>query len=263
MPEKQINGSNIHYNDTGNGNPLVLLHGFPLDSRIWRELIPPLAAHARVITLDLPGFGKSTTTKPFTMETIADDVHQLLHDIGALPCELAGLSMGGYVALAYAKKYLADLRGLILIDTRSQADTPQGREARNAMIALANTKGSMAVAEQMFPKMLGPNPDPKVAAELMDIMKACPVKGIQYALDAMRDRPDSTDLLPTLALPTLIIVGESDAITPPELSRTMHQAIPGSKLSIIPSAGHMSPMEQPAAVANAIQEFLKVIPATR
>ena len=122
--------------------PLVLLHGFPLDLRMWEGQRGDLTSVARVITPDLRGFGKSQPPAPFTMESQADDVHALLTEIGALPCVLAGLSMGGYIALNYARKCPQDLRALILVDTRAEADTPQGKENRQKMIELARTAGS-------------------------------------------------------------------------------------------------------------------------
>src|SRR5688572_5793193 len=119
MPERNVNGTTIAYEEKGQDTPLVLLHGFPLDSRIWKEQVASLSDRFRVITPDLRGFGRSKSNEPFTMESLADDVHALLADIGALPAILGGLSMGGYVALAYAKKYPTDLLGLMLIDTKA------------------------------------------------------------------------------------------------------------------------------------------------
>src|SRR5437870_4244544 len=132
----------LHYDQAGRGLPLALLHGFPLDSRVWAKQRAALADQCRVITPDLRGFGKSTSDQPFSIESQADDVHAWLKQIGALPGVLGGLSMGGYVALACAKKYPADLRGLILIDTKADADTPDGKQAREKMIDLVRQKGS-------------------------------------------------------------------------------------------------------------------------
>src|SRR5437867_3940906 len=124
----------LHFEESGRGLPVVLLHGFPLDSRVWAKQRAALNDRYRVITPDLRGFGRSKSDDPFTIESLADDVHALLKEIGALPGVLGGLSMGGYAALAYAKKYPADLRGLILVDTKAEADTPEGKQAREEMI---------------------------------------------------------------------------------------------------------------------------------
>src|SRR3954471_8710967 len=165
MPARTINNTALHYEEwgeSGKGTPLVLLHGFPLDGRVWGAQRKSLSDRCRVIAPDLRGFGKSApATSPFTMESLADDVHALLAEIGALPCVLGGLSMGGYVALAYVKKYPGDLKGLALIDTRAEGDTPEGKEGRGKMIDTARgPAGAKAVADQMMPKM--------VAAEAQD-----------------------------------------------------------------------------------------------
>jgi pimeloyl-ACP methyl ester carboxylesterase len=258
MPTKTVNGHEIGYEEAGHGTPLVLLHGFPLDARIWAKQREALASKFRVITPDLRGFGKSASGATFSLEDLADDVHALLAELKALPAILGGLSMGGYVSLAYVKKHPADLRGLILIDTKAEGDTPEGKQAREKMIQLVREEGSSAVAEQMMPKMLAPDAEkarPGVARELRQIMENCPPLTIEHALSAMRDRPDHSSNLPSIAAPTLIIVGEHDAITPPKVAEAMHSAIPKSKLEVIKGAGHMSPMEQPEQVNRAIASF--------
>jgi len=170
--------------------------------------------------------------------------------------------MGGYVALAYARKYPADLLALILVDTRAEADTPEGKQGRQKMIDLARASGSSAVADQMMPKMTAPGLEqrrPEVASRLRTIMNACPPKTIEHALAAMRDRPDLTGFLPSIKVPTLVIVGESDAITPVASAEAMQKAIPNAKLTVIKEAGHMSPMEQPTQVNHAIRAFLNEV----
>ena len=130
MPERDIDGEKIYYTEqqpaaggqAAPNPPLVLVHGFPLDSRMWEAQVAALAPARRVIAPDLRGFGRSRSDAPFTVESLADSLHALLSAVGAIPCVLAGLSMGGYVALAYVKKFPGDLRGLILIDTKAEAD---------------------------------------------------------------------------------------------------------------------------------------------
>ena len=259
MPARTVDGTLIFYDDSGKAlPPIVLLHGFPLDARVWEVQRDALSDERRVITPDLRGFGRSESDKPFTMESIADDVHALLGDLGALPCLLGGLSMGGYAALAYAKKYPADLRGLLLIDTRAEADTPEGREGRQKMIELARDKGAPAVAEAMMPKMLAPQ-SRGVVADLRKIMEAQTARTIENALVAMRDRRDFCSELSSIAVPTLILVGEADAITPPAMAETLKKGIANSKLVVIKNAGHMSPMEQPDQVNRAIRDFVQSI----
>lgn len=262
MPSRNVNGTTIHYSEAGQGTPMVFLHGFPLDQRVWSHQVSGLSDRFRVITPDLRGFGQSTSVAPFTMESLADDVHALLHGIDALPCILGGLSMGGYVALEFIRKYPKDVHGLMLIDTRAEGDSPEGKQGREKMIELVREKGSGAVATAMMPKMLAPHSDqmrPSLARDLRGIMDACPPLTIEHALMAMRDRRDSRANLPSIAAPTLIIVGEVDAITPPMAAQAMQSAITGSQLSVIHSSGHMSPMEQPELVNRAIREFASKI----
>jgi pimeloyl-ACP methyl ester carboxylesterase len=196
----------------GNSRPLVLVHGFPLDGRIWADCVGELARSARVIVPDLRGFGRSPSDDPFTIESQADDLHALLAQIGALPCVLAGLSMGGYVSLAFAAKYPADLRGLILVDSRAEADSPAAREGRGQMIQLVRSKGTAAIAQAMLPKLIA---SPAPAQRLQSIMLDCSPLAIEHALAAMRDRRDYTQALADSALPVHVIVGEHDVLSTP------------------------------------------------
>jgi len=171
---------------------------------------------------------------------------------------LGGLSMGGYVALAYAKKYPADLLGLVLIDTKADADTAEGKAGREKMIELARAQGTKAVAEQMMPKMLAPDAEksrPQVKRELDQVMNAQSPKTIEHALAAMRDRPDRVADLASIRVPALVIVGEHDAITPPAGAEKMSKAIPNSTYVVVRGAGHMSPMEQPQQVTDVLRRF--------
>src|SRR5882762_8437210 len=231
MPEMTINNQTISYAERGRGTPLILIHGFPLDNRIWESQLQSLSDKYRVIAPDLPGFGQSKSTKPFTMDSLADDLHNLLKQLNALPCALAGLSMGGYMTFAYLKKYPTDLKALILIDTKADADTPDGKTGRNKMIETVRTSGSPAIAAAMLPKMLTPDSiqnRPQLVQQLKSIMESCPPLTIEHALAAMRDRPDSRSLLPSISIPTLIIVGDQDPITPPAVAETMNKEIPNS-----------------------------------
>ncbi len=260
MPSRTINGNEIYYEESGQGTPLVLLHGFPLDSRIWLQQRAALSSRFRVITPDLRGFGRSPSVMPFTLAQLADDIHALLAGLGALPCIFGGLSMGGYVSLEFAKKYAADLRGFLLIDTKAEADTPEGKQGREKMIQLVREKGSIAVAAAMMPKMVAPHAQenrPSMVRDLREIMEHCPPLTIEHALMAMRDRRDHAGNLASIAVPTLIVVGEMDAITPPMVAEAMHGAIRNSLLMVIKGAGHMAPMEQPEQVNKAILHFIE------
>jgi pimeloyl-ACP methyl ester carboxylesterase len=260
MPTIELDGTHFNYTERGTGTPLVLVHGFPLDNRIWDDQVAALSDRCRVIAPDLRGFGQTRSEEPFGIESLADDLHRLLTKLDALPCIMAGLSMGGYVALAYDAKYATDLKGLILVDTRAEADTTEGKQGREKMICTVREFGSEAVANAMMPKMLAPDTErsrPALMQKLRGIMEACPAKTIENALVALRDRRDYCDRLASIAVPTLIVVGEHDAITPVSVSEFMHREIPKSKLVVVKGAGHMSAMEQPEQVSRAIRGFVE------
>lgn len=262
MPSININGINLSYTEKGNAAtrpPVVLVHGFPVDSRVYAHQLEQLSKLTRVITPDLPGFGQSKTAVPFTITAIAETLHEMLKKIDALPCVFGGLSMGGYIALAFARQFPADLRGLILNDTRAEADTSDGKNTRNEMIEIAKTKGARAIADQMEPKMLSPKTlvaRPEVVAKFRAMSHDVPAETMVNALTAMRDRIDYAESLASIAVPTLVIVGEDDAVTPPESAQTLVEKIPQATLARIADAGHLSPIDQPEAVTRAIEQFL-------
>jgi pimeloyl-ACP methyl ester carboxylesterase len=268
MPTTTLDSTTaLHYGERGDAKAkhrVVLLHGFPLDSRIWDNVLAPPPADVRVITPDMTGFGKSRSDKSFTMESLADDIHTLLVKLNICPVVLGGLSMGGYVALAYAKKYPMDLEGLLLIDTRAEADGAEGKTKRNAMLEMIRQRGAdapKAVADQMMPVMIAKDRanDQAFVASVRLIMQSCSAKTIENAVVALRDRNDQTESMPSIAIPTLILVGDQDAITPPSAAQAMNKAIPQSKLVMVPGSGHLSSMEKPQQVQAAIIDFVKTL----
>ena len=264
MATQTIDGIELHYTDRGTGNPVVLLHAFPLDSRMWNAQIEALAGSNRVIAIDLPGFGRSGDAGPFTIKSMAERVHALLAKLNALPCALAGVSMGGYIALAFVVEYPTDVRGLMLIDTKAEGDSAKQKEGRQQMIDLVRKGGAKAVAEQMLPRMLAadtPKSRPALARTLQSMMEQCPPGTIENALIAMRDRPDQSSNLRSISVPALVIVGEHDAVTPVDVAQSMQAQIPESELVVIRGAGHLSPYEQPAQVNQAMSRFLAGIRA--
>jgi len=260
MPKQTVNGTAIFYQEQGHGQPLVLLHGYPLDSRLWEHQLADLSNQYRIIAPDLRGFGQSTGGGTFTIESQADDIHALAGTLNLGKFVLAGLSMGGYITLAYCRKYPSTLLGVGLIDTRAEGDTSEGRQNREKAIELVQLQGSKAIADQMLPKLLAPdtiNHRPHLAAAVRQMIENCPPQTIATALAAMRDRPDQAEFLPSLADPTFIIVGDQDTITPPVIADAMHRAIPESQLVVIRGAGHLSPLEQPQQVNRALRGFLQ------
>ena len=254
MKQVSIGAANWSYSEQGSGRPVVLVHGFPLDRRLWAGVADELSKNFRVITVDLPGFGKSTLGSGFTIQSLADGLAEFAKQLQLSKFALAGLSMGGYIVEAFASKYESMLSSLILVDTKAEADNPQQKQGRDKMIELVRTSGSKAVADDMLGKMLSPETirtSPQIVRDLRAMMEAVPPKTIETALAAMRDRSEYLSLLPKLTVPLLIVVGQDDVIAPPTLAQAMQQTAPNAKLAIIPTAGHLAPLEQPKAVADA------------
>lgn len=259
-----MNTPTLAHDDRGTGRPLVLLHAFPLDRRMWEPQIGPLSAVARVLAVDLPGFGESPAgSTPLTIDSAAVAVRDFLDAKGITSrVVLGGLSMGGYVALAFARRHPDRLAGLILADTRSGPDDAAGKAKRDETIALATSAGAAGVIDQMLPKMLADPPRPDVVTTVRTIATRQSATAVAAALAALRDRPDATPALGRITVPTLVIVGERDAITPPAMSQSLADAIPGSKLVTIPGAGHLSNLENPDAFTTAVREFVTVLRAS-
>ena len=260
MPKISLENTELHYLEAGAGPIVVLLHAFPLDARMWARQIESLAPSHRVIAPDFRGFGQSSAVDPFSIETLAEDIHALISGLADFPIVLAGLSMGGYVALAYARKYPRALRGLILMDTKAERDTPEALEGRAKMIQLAREKGSRAIGDAMQPKLLSPDTakhKPHIVKQLRNMTDSCSPQVVEWALAAMRDRPDQTDLLSSIRVPTLVVAGEEDTVIPLEVCRGMQQKIPGAELATIQGAAHITAMEQPELVNAVMSKFLK------
>lgn len=261
MARLTVNGVNLAVDVRGDGPAILFVHGYPLDRTIWQHQVGALTGWRRIAP-DLRGFGLSDAPDlGYSMATYADDLAALLDALGVGQAVVCGHSMGGYIAFEFARRYRARLRALILVDSRAEADSADGRQARDAAMVIARDHGPRAVAEQMLPKMLAAGAArtmPQVAERVRGIMESAPVSGILGALGAMRDRPDSTPLLPALAgVPALVIVGEEDTLTPPALSRAVVAGIPGAVLGVIPNAGHLPSVEQPLATTRVITEFLE------
>lgn len=258
--KKKIGGLELAWDDAGRGLPVVLLHAFPLDRRMWDPQRAALARGYRVITPDFRGHGESAVPEEdSTMERLAEDLRGLLEALRLEPVVLGGLSMGGYAAFAFLRRYPARVRALILADTRAGADTEEGRQARLENAALAERAGSAAIAERLLPKLLGASThasNPQLVAAVREMILSTSPAGIARALRGMAARPDSTPLLAAIQVPTLVLVGEEDVLTPPAEAQAMAGAIPGAKLERIPAAGHLSNLEQPARFTPALEEFL-------
>ena len=252
-------GVEIAYDDVGAGVPVAFVHGFPHNRTLWAPQVSALVDRARCIALDLRGFGESSRHGPFSIDQYADDVAMLLRGLGIERVVVAGLSMGGYVAFALWRRHRSLVRGLVLADTRAGADTDEAREKRRALVDVARTRGSGAVADGQITGMLGKttrDKRPALIDEVHRMLESAPVEGIVGALEAMMARVDSTDTLATIDVPTLVVVGGEDVLTPPSEAEILHEAIRGSRLEVIQHAGHVSNMERPAAFNHVLTEFL-------
>jgi YbgC/YbaW family acyl-CoA thioester hydrolase len=258
-----VHGVNLAVEVRGEGPAILFVHGYPLDRTIWRDQLEALEGFRRIAP-DLRGMGQSDAPDlGYGMSIYAADLAALLDALAIDDVILCGLSMGGYIAFEFLRNWRPRVRGLVLMDTRAEADTSEGRRARDAAAATARERGAAAVAESLLPKMLAGSTisgRPEVVEWVRGLMAATPVAGMVGALAAMRDREGSESLLPALAgIPTLVIVGEADGLTPPDQARALAQAIPGARLAIIPGAGHLPPVEQPEATTRSLQEFLSSI----
>jgi 3-oxoadipate enol-lactonase len=239
---------------------LVLLHGFPLNARMWERQLALSGRGWRVIAPQFRGFDGGFGDPPAqSLDDYAGDVVDLLDGLHIREAVVGGLSMGGYVAFALLRHAARYVHALILADTKAQADTPEGVEGRKRMIDLVGSKGPAAVADEMIPKLLGDTTRrtrPDVVDRVRDLAMSSPAEAITGALRALMTRPDSTPQLSAIHVPTLIVVGDEDTVTPRAVAEDMHRGITGSELVAIPEAGHLTNLEQPDAFDAAIGRFL-------
>jgi 3-oxoadipate enol-lactonase len=239
---------------------LLLLHAFPLNARMWDGQLALADAGWHVIAPQMRGFDRGSGDPPAaTVDDYAGDVIDLLDGLHIKQTVIGGLSMGGYVAFALLRLAARYIQGLVLADTRATADTPEGVEGRKRMLQLVGEKGPSAVADEMIPKLLGPttmSSRPAVVDHVRSLALASSSEAIAGALRALMTRPDSTPLLASIHVPTLILVGDEDTVTPPANSEEMHRAVVGSELVRIPAAGHLSNLERPDLFNAALTAFL-------
>ncbi len=257
-----VNNTYLAYDDHGIGLPILFLHAFPLNRSMWQgELITLLSDERyRLLALDWRGFGESEITNPIsTMELFADDVAGLMDSLGIQQAVLCGLSMGGYAAFAFLRKYPQRISGLILADTRPGADTPEAQANRENVARIAETQETGAIADLQVPRVLSEytrQHHPEVEIRVRQMIEAATSQGIAAASRGMALRADSTELLAGITCPTLVLVGEQDALTPPSVAQEYAAQIPGAQLVVITNAGHLSNLEQPEAFLQAVRGFL-------
>jgi 3-oxoadipate enol-lactonase len=259
----EINQINIHYHDEGEGLPVIFIHAFALNQTMWRAQVAALKHQYRCITLDLRGFGHSDVTdEPSLMNQMASDVRELMKALAIDKAVLVGLSMGGYIALAFYRNFPEAVRALVLADTRATADSEQAKANRLGSAEKALREGSAAIADETTPKLLGDttlSSNPELVQLVHAIQAANSPVGIAAAQRGMAARVDSTDLLASIEVPTLVIVGSEDKLTPPADAEVIHQGISHAKLLVIENSGHLSNMETPEPFNSALAEFLEAL----
>jgi pimeloyl-ACP methyl ester carboxylesterase len=256
----RVAGAELACDVAGTGSAVLLLHAFPLGLVMWDEQAASLAPSHQVVRFDARGFGGSPPGDGLlTMERIADDAVGVLDGLGIASAVVGGLSMGGYAALALVRRHPERIRALILADTRAGADSAEARATRAAQAEKVRREGAAAIADAVLPKPLGATSHqerPELVARVRRTIESNPPRGIADALAGLAARADSTPTLREIRVPTLVVVGEEDTITPLAEAEILRRGIANSRLAVVPRAGHLSNMENPAEFSRAVSAFL-------
>ncbi|GAP14205.1 predicted hydrolase [Longilinea arvoryzae] len=249
----------LYFEETGNGFPVFLLHGYPLNHTIWKSVVARLKDHARVIMPDLRGHGQSPVTDgEYSMRLQAEDIHHLLERLGIQKAILVGHSMGGYVCLSFARAYPQCLSGLALVASQAEADSTEKRQARYISIEEVGRKGVKAVAKKMLPRLTQRK---DLESELIEMMLKTPKKGIIGALKGMAERPNALEWLAEITVPAVVIAGQEDLNIPLERERTMAQMLTRGWLVEVPGVAHLPMMEEPQTVSDALIQLVNLASA--
>lgn len=259
MKTIKVGGVEIQYADKGQGPSVLFLHGFPLSLGMW-DAQEALSDRYRIVRFDARGHGGSGVgDSALTMDRIAEDAAVLIEQLRLGPVVLAGCSMGGYAAFAFAQKHPSLLRGLVLVDTKAGADSPEARKGRGELAAKVMKDGPPAALEAFLQKLVGDTTKASradVIAKIKDMVLATPKQGISDALHGIAARQDSTPFLREIAVPTLVICGEEDVITPRAEAEILQKGIAGAELAMIPKSGHLPSMETPEEFNRVLGKFL-------
>lgn len=244
---------------------LVLLHAFPLSARMWDDVRPGLEEVVEVVTPDLPGFGgRPAPAGEPSLDVLADEVAAVLADRPPEEVVLGGLSMGGYVAMAFVRQHPGRIGGLVLADTKAGADAPAARTNRERVAAtMLAERTPRVLLDDVLPGLLGAtsrSSRPEVVERVRALIAASDPEGIAWAQRAMAARPDSMDTLRAVDVPTLVVVGDEDALSPPAEAQAMAAAVPHARLVVVPGSGHLSALEDPPAFVDAVTGFLADLP---
>ena len=252
----------IAYDEAGSGIALLMIHGWPHDRTLWAGQTSGLSAGARCIAPDLRGLGGTSVRGPYSIDQYADDLDAFLGALGIERAVICGLSMGGYIAFAMLRRHRARVRALVLADTRATADTDAMRDNRMRQVALIEEHGLDALVPAHLRASVGRSTfeqNAPLVERVRRMMSAAPAQGAIGALRAMAARPDSSELLATIDVPTLVVGGMEDTVTTPDELRAMAASIPHSRLELLEGSGHVCPIERPAAFNHVVSEFLSTL----
>lgn len=236
--------------------PLALLHPFPLDARFWDPVASSLAADREVLLPEFPGLGRAPSVEAPSIDGFADQVAERIAALRGGRAIVCGLSLGGYTALSLAARHPARPAALVLADTRAEPDTPEAAEGRRLAAARVRAEGTAAFLDDFMSRLVAPGHDDAgaTARRIADDQDAEAVAG---GLEALAARADRLGHLAGIAVPTLVVVGSEDTLTPPSFARTLAGGIPGAELVVIEGAGHLSALEAPGEFATAVREFVE------
>ncbi len=256
----ELNGVRTAVEVHGDGLAVLFIHGFPLDRTIWHQVVAPLTGYHRIVP-DLAGFGLSEPSdEEHGIAGYADDMSAVLDQLAVDRAVVCGLSMGGYVAFDLVRRFPKRVVGLVLVNTRADADGLDARARREEMMRQVRERGTSSLVDAMLPALLAPETVvtmPGLVDALRAMIGSASPTGVVAALRAMKERADSTPLLRQISVPTLVVAGRDDQLIPVDQSRAMAERIPGAQFTVIPGAGHLAPMEQPVATTRVLGEFLE------
>jgi pimeloyl-ACP methyl ester carboxylesterase len=257
----------LYARDVGEGTPLVLLHAYPLSSAMWLAQREDLAKRFRVITPDLRGFGGSVLgDEEPSIDIMADDVAALLRSKGIDRAVIGGLAMGGYVAMAFCRRHLDLVLGLVLANTKATADPPDIHARRQATAErIAAEESVLVLVDELLPELVGPTTFRQralVYGRVRGLVQATPFRAAAWAQRAMAARQDAVETLRTIRAPALVIAGSEDGLATEDDARVMAEALPNAELLVMPRCGHLTAVEQPDLFNQAVGEFVSALGRT-
>jgi YbgC/YbaW family acyl-CoA thioester hydrolase len=248
----------------GEGLPVLFVHGCPFDRTVWRHQIAALS-RVRRIAPDLRGVGGSAVSlraDDYSLARYADDLVAVLDAVGVRSVVACGLSMGGYIVFELLRRHPQRVKALILADTKAGADSSEAKRGRDELVSIAERDGPDAVLERLLPQLLAPatlDTQPEITGQVREMARGWSMPALVGAQRAMRERPDSSEVLRGVRLPTLVVVGSEDAIASPAAAQEMAALIPGAQCHVVPAAGHLAPLEQPLATSRLLADFLAAL----